>query len=39
MNKVIVFGASSNSKRLYKMIEEKYEVVAYSDNDRAKWGG
>lgn len=38
MNKAIIFGASS-SQRLHRMIEEKYEIVAYSDNDQAKWGG
>lgn len=38
MVKVIIFGASENSKRLYKLIREKYEIIAYTDNDQTKWG-
>ena len=37
--KAIIFGASKNSERLYSMIKQKYEVVAYADNDEGKWGG
>lgn len=36
--KAIVFGASKNSKRIYQLIGEKYEIVAYTDNDKNKWG-
>lgn len=36
--KAIIFGASKNSERLYSMIKQKYEVVAYADNDEGKWG-
>lgn len=39
MNKVVIFGASENSKKLYRKIEEEYEIVAFTDNDNAKWGG
>lgn len=38
MKKVVIFGASENSQKLYKKIQEDYEIVAYTDNDTAKWG-
>lgn len=38
LNRVIVFGASQNDKRMHDRIREKYEIVAFTDNDEAKWG-
>jgi hypothetical protein len=38
MDKVIVFGASDNSKRLYDLISKKHEIIAFTDNDSNKWG-
>lgn len=38
MNRVIIFGASESSKNLYRLIEEKYDIIAYTDNDKEKWG-
>ena len=37
MNRVIIFGASESSKNLYRLIEEKYDIIAYTDNDKEKW--
>jgi hypothetical protein len=39
MDKVIVFGASDNLKRVYDLICEKHEIIAFADNDPKKWGG
>lgn len=38
MKKVICFGASGGGKRLYNLIKERYEMVAFTDNDSRKWG-
>ena len=38
MNKAVVFGASKNSWKLYDLIKEKYEIIAFTDNDKGKWG-
>lgn len=35
----VCFGAAGGGKRLYPKISEKYEIKAYVDNDRIKWGG
>ena len=37
--KVVVFGATSSAKELYKEIGQKYDIIAFCDNDRSKWGG
>ena len=37
MEKVILFGASGGGKRLYKEVSEKYEIIAFTDNDAKKW--
>lgn len=37
--KAIVFGYTSSAKKLYEQIEKKYEIVAFCDNDKNKWGG
>ncbi len=39
MDKAIVFGASEGSERLYSLIKERYEIVAFTDNDKNKNGG
>lgn len=38
MNRIIVFGASKNDKRMHDIIQEDYEIVAFTDNDETKWG-
>lgn len=35
--KVIVFGATTSARTVYEEIEEKYEIVALTDNDPEKW--
>lgn len=37
--KAICFGAAGNGKRLCSSIREKYQILAYTDNDSNKWGG
>lgn len=39
MNRAIMFGASDSGKRLYEMVSNKYEILAFTDNDSRKWGG
>ena len=34
----VCFGAAGGGKRLYKKICEKYQVVAFVDNNKNKWG-
>lgn len=36
--KAIVFGYTLSAKKLYEEIEKKYEIVAFCDNDKDKWG-
>lgn len=38
MLNVICFGASSGGINLYDKISEKYNILAYTDNDKSKWG-
>lgn len=38
MKKVICFGAAGGGKRLYHLISERYDIVAFADNDVKKWG-
>ncbi len=38
MAKVVCFGAAGGGRRLYKEISEKYNVVAFIDNNEEKWG-
>lgn len=33
-----MFGAAGNGQRLYHKVCQRYEVVAYTDNDAQKWG-
>lgn len=35
--KVICFGAGGGAKKLYGRISEKYEIIAFTDNDSRKW--
>ena len=37
--KAICFGAAGGGIRLYDDICHKYEVIAFADNDKRKWGG
>lgn len=36
--RAVVFGAASSSEAIYKKIKKEYEIVAYCDNDKTKWG-
>lgn len=36
--KAICFGAAGGGMRLYNAISEKYEILAFTDNDPRKWG-
>lgn len=36
--KAIVFGAAVSSQEYYDEIKKRYDIVAYCDNDPAKWG-
>lgn len=38
MEKAICFGAAGGARRLYSEIVEKYDVIAFTDNDARKWG-
>lgn len=39
MATAVCFGAAGGGKRLYHKIAEKYEIKAFVDNDKNKWGG
>lgn len=39
MLKAVVFGATTSAKVLYDRIKRDYEIVAFCDNDKNKWGG
>lgn len=36
--KIILFGASQQGKTAYENLQGIYHIIAYSDNDRKKWG-
>ncbi len=36
--RAIVFGATFSAMNLYRCISQRYEIIAYCDNDRNKWG-
>lgn len=36
-DKIIIFGASKQGKRAYDALTEKYDIVAYCDNNQDKW--
>lgn len=36
MEKAICFGAAGGGKRLFDEISEKYEIIAFTDNDKDK---
>ena len=36
--KAIVFGAAVSRQEYYDEIKKRYDIVAYFDNDPAKWG-
>lgn len=38
MKKCIMFGAAGNGERLYSKVKQRYEVLAYTDNNSSKWG-
>ena len=38
MKRVICFGAGGTAERLYNSISEKYEIVAFVDNQKSKHG-
>ncbi len=38
MEKVICFGAGGMGEKLYGIISEEYEIVAFADNQETKWG-
>ena len=37
--KVICFGAGGGGERLFESINERYSIIAFTDNDISKWGG
>lgn len=37
--RAVIFGATLSSKKIYEEIGSKYDIVAYCDNDKSKWGG
>ncbi|MCI8382993.1 MAG: hypothetical protein HFI07_14620 [Lachnospiraceae bacterium] len=37
--KAVIFGAGSKAKMSIKELLEKYEIVAFLDNDPSVWGG
>lgn len=39
MKKCVMFGAAGNGERLYSKVCQRYEVIAYTDNNQQKWGG
>lgn len=39
MKKCVMFGAAGNGERLYSKVCQRYEVIAYTDNNQKKWGG
>lgn len=38
MKKCVMFGAAGNGERLYSKVCQRYEVIAYTDNNQQKWG-
>lgn len=36
--KSIIFGASKSGSVAYELLQEKYEIVGFSDNNSKKWG-
>jgi len=36
--KAIIFGTGSSGKSLLPVIQEQYQVIAFTDNDKSKWG-
>lgn len=38
MLKAVVFGATDEAKLINEAIEAKYDVIAYCDNNKNKWG-
>lgn len=36
--KCIIFGASLYGNRAYGILDEKYEIIGFADNDSKKWG-
>lgn len=38
MIKAIMFGAGESGNKLLPNVVEKYEIVAFTDNDEQKWG-
>lgn len=39
MKKVVVFGAGGTGQRVARLAAMQYEVIAFTDNDKTKWGG
>ncbi len=39
MLKAVVFGATPSAAEIHEKIKEKYEIIAYCDNDSSLWGG
>jgi hypothetical protein len=38
MEKVVLFGASSLGKSFYEVYKETFNIIAFCDNDKDKWG-
>lgn len=36
--KAVIFGATQSAKSIYEDIKRSYEIIAYCDNDKCKWG-
>lgn len=38
MRKVFIFGAGGTGQRVRELLENRYEIIGYVDNDSTKWG-
>ena len=36
--KALIFGTGSSGKKLLPLIQKQYQVIAFTDNDKNKWG-
>ena len=38
MKKIILFGASAMGKTAYEKLQDEYNIIFFTDNDKEKWG-